>query len=141
MFKPTFRVWDPDRHEMLYRGNYSISPSGHLLDGHGSAASSKLILMTSAEIPCTNANVVYEGDILKYHIDRYRTVIGVVGWGEDRGRMVGCGFTIMAINRPDDYHTAEELIGRQWAGLAQPKLIGNIYENPELLLDKDIIRL
>lgn len=76
---------------------------------------------------------IYEGDAIRFQVGQDLWAKGIVGWGEGRGRIVGCGFTVLFTERPVGCATQEELLGFLWAGLATPEVIGNIYETPDLL--------
>lgn len=76
------------------------------------------ILMQSTGLKDKNGKLIYEGDIITDGIDKY-----VVEWDMDEAYLRFCA----RANGTRVYYTFEQLLSYE--------VIGNIYENPELLED------
>lgn len=131
-----FRTWDRKNKAMLkvaavdFSNGICFSP---LRDGHLDFWNYDVALMQSTELKDRNGNEIYEGDILEdeegFYIVRFDEkrssyvldVYGVsgmmleIGWDETAGE-----FKIVETLQFDDFY-------------AVPKVIGNIYENGELI--------
>ena len=147
-----FRAWDRKRKKMWYPNNdevdfYAIGMSGALyaLDENGkydyTEEFEKMIFMQFTGLKDSNGKEIYDGDIVSwlpdYVLKNSKALIGKVVWGCE-------GFYLEQITdekwQIDDYpsYPAEfycvydESIERlfMWEEL---EVIGNIYENPELL--------
>ena len=108
-----FRAWDKKQENMIYEG-LSIELDGSI-SVHITGTSSLLILMQYTGLKDKNGKEIYEGDILKIH-----------GSIDFRGRNVSVEFCMGAFR--DSYY--------KWNLFAKShefEIIGNIYENPELI--------
>lgn len=114
-----FRIWDKEFKRFLQYeeyNNFNISPiDGHILylDGHDCV--DRLIPLQYTGLKDKNGKEIYEGDIIFQDAEGYRTT-GIVKLSDDLRWCVGSHY----INGSSFYNKFR-------------KIIGNIYENPELL--------
>ena len=130
---PKFRAWDRTRNEMNYRvmvGNCDTDDENWTcpiiwieerkkwlhFDDYG-------CIMQSTELKDKEGTEVFEGDILHHQIQTEYTFI--VKYDKDKGRWYGDG-----LSRTYRIDITKEF-------LQYYKIIGNIYENPELLEEKE----
>jgi hypothetical protein len=132
-----FKLWDMDNEVMIYPPNPYDSMHGNkffTLDGHCyvNGVHQNFILLQYTEVnagdqavewwPSDNAQEIYHCDIVEVHReDSFKDYIAVVEYGK------GCFGTI------DQLGQFIPLYG--WGG-ENYKVIGNIYENPELAPDE-----
>lgn len=102
-----FRAWDLDN--SIYRERFNITSYGRYTIGNGADYSNKIILMQYTGLKDKKGKEIYEGDI----IDGYG-VVNFIG-----GRYV--------IVYDKEMKSFEDLLGDD------DEIIGNIYENPELI--------
>lgn len=138
-----FRVWDNDS-KSYYGNDFAVDQDGVVMRqipladeaagcGWDVWMPADRALEQYTGLKGKNGKEIYEGDIVKCGISSKVSHVGVIGYGEDVGRMVGCGFTVLYKEPLPVGCPAEELIGFLWAGCAKPEVIGNIHENPELV--------
>ena len=126
---PKFRVWDKRFSEFVE--DFFVSETGKIYKkstdtSYGIAisreTSDKVILMWSTGLCDKVGTEVFEGDILRHQIQTDYTFI--VKYDKDNGRWYGDGLSrTYRIDVTKDF-------------LQYYKVIGNIYENPELLENK-----
>lgn len=111
-----FRAWEMTLKQMLIVTNLHLDTKGaHLSKGKTVLLSHTLIAMQYTGLKDKNGKEIYEGDILRHNREAY---IGKV-WFCDGCFMTDCeGFGNQPMNDLD---------------LGWIEVIGNIYENPELL--------
>ena len=107
-----FRAWDINHKEMVYIDDlYWFEEEGiHDFEGYG--LYSNYVFMWSVGLKDRNGKEIYEGDILKY------------SWGDEE--------SIDVIEFSPPIFTYRNCM--RWS-LNQDEIIGNIYENPEMLED------
>jgi len=118
-----FRVWDKEINEMLYPIG---DEEGIEFDGNGDFIGIDKVgcwngalnceLMQSVGFKDEQDNLIYEGD---YVLNTISNAVGLVEWSDDRA-----GFIIVYKYFNDDF---DSYFGTEL------KIIGNIYENKELL--------
>jgi len=131
-----FRAWEEKGKDMIYsnRGNFVIE-----LDGKCSfiewgtdyfKAMPDLVLMQFTGLKDKNGKEIYEGDILKTHFGKtigrgtkWIERLSLIEWNED-----DLGFEVKTII--DKQITIKEVENEL---LGKSEIIGNIYENPEML--------
>jgi hypothetical protein len=102
-----FRAWNPDTKEIYEWNSIKQYPAGQLFN----VLNEKFIIMEFTNLKDKNGKEIYEGDIIKSGKD----ALGVVKWRH-------FGFEQDMINT----------LG-WWVIQEDGEVIGNIYENPELL--------
>lgn len=116
-----FRAWDSVRKRMVYEGNVNFN--GWVWDFKGEDCPLDTdVLMQYTGLKDKNRKEIYEGDVIVSHANgtyqgevRYSAPNWLVVWGKD-----GLSDAIL-------------LDSLTWYGM---EIIGNIYENPELLDDQ-----
>lgn len=125
-----FRAWDTQRKEMIY--GVGIAPTSKVHDFSASTGSdgttitanreeSHYILMQFTGLLDKNGKEIYEGDIVKYppsNKNYWGQFVGEVSFGGEK--IMQCGFVVLGLNS-------------YWSLNSNVEVIGNIYENPELL--------
>lgn len=117
MFEETFVVTE-DGEVMVIEQKYSTAPLEYVVVNH-------LILMQSTGLVDKNDQEIFEGDIIRYgtnvaEIKRHPT-LGFYTVVDGRERFFGDEMSI------DDFEEVAEEVSKTF------EIIGNIYENPELL--------
>jgi len=104
-----FRAWSPSKKK--WRSDWSISSYVEVLDLNEERIDDDLILMQYIGLKDRNSKEIYEGDIIRGLHDfgpgGFHEKIGVIQWFDEGSYRM-----------------------EYWE---QPEVIGNIYENPELL--------
>ena len=125
--RPEFRAWTEEGKAMYY-GVYPFKDGTLLLSYDGIAfdevPASDFILMQSTGLLDKNGNEIFEGDIVKYEAG-CNTVTEEVVYDKN---LAGFGVKDADANIIFTFgELAEEI------GLSSLEVVGNIYENPELL--------
>lgn len=114
-----FRAWDKDKKEMFAVQNLNCfllnSPSKY---ADGSGVPENFGLMQYTGLKDKNGKEIYEGDIVKYKTDKPDKVV--------------YDTACFQLGRQVEYHRNLSM-GKLADGM---EIIGNIYENPELIEDK-----
>ena len=122
---PKFRAWNKIREEMIDDCDLAITSDGSILAGDlnydeesGMLAdvTDNVVIMMSTRLKDKNGTEIYEGDIIR---GSYNTNI--------------IGYDIVTIEVKEDLLKGFEL---DQFDLNDTEVLGNIYENPELLEDK-----
>lgn len=132
-----FRAWDKRDEKMLVDDPFSsvhpfaITPSGavygagELLYDNELGANSTVVLMQYTGLKDKNGVEIYESDILQDHRERRAIIV----WHQ-----ANCEFLLNDLEeyQAGNYDEPAYIIwdGQGWLGL---EVVGNIYENPELL--------
>lgn len=123
---PKFRAWDKLKNEMYVVEQINFNRGEFESIGYGITflrGADEVKLMQSTGICDQESTEVFEGDILHHQIQKEYTFI--VKHDKDKGRWYGDG-----LSRTYRIDITKEF-------LQYYKVIGNIYENPELLEDKE----
>lgn len=131
--KTKFRLWDKRFSEFVE--DFLVSEDGKIYKkstdtGYGIAisreTSDKVILMQSTGILDKNSQEIFEGDVVRQvrtqPTTENETITGVV-------TMLEGAWLIM--------NDCEQLASYLWSETDENEIIGNVYENPELLEDKE----
>ena len=115
-----FRAWEPE-HKFMIPVVYLFS---HKLDGclnyyNYGAKNPELPLMQYTGLKDKNGKEIYEGDILRFQFSEW--CISPVYWTKERGWTVHGNITAWEYSIGSDFSKSNL------------EVIGNIYENPELL--------
>ena len=111
MFKDTFAITESGQ-VVVVEQDFIVSPPDYVFVDH-------LVIMQSTGLYDKNNMEIFEGDILHHQIQTEYTFI--VKYDKDKGRWYGDGLS----------HTYQIDITTDF--LKFYKVIGNVYENPELL--------
>lgn len=140
-----FRVWDKENKCMYYPTRYSnftiVNGTVVKIESYPIANSAYLGKRIALEfddtviMQCTgskdyNGKLMYEGDIVKiwkFSKDLYGNDKRVIKWNDTR-----CGFRLYTI---DQYKRGIELCPQSMVNVTTIEVIGNIFQNPELLKD------
>ena len=130
---PKYRAWDKRFSEFVE--DFFVSEDGKIYKkstdtGYGIAisreTSDKVILMQSTGILDKNSQEIFEGDVVRQvrtqPTTENETITGVV-------TMLEGAWLIM--------NDCEQLASYLWSETDENEIIGNVYENPELLEDKE----
>lgn len=115
-----FRAWDRKGKRMLQR---AVPGTVTYFDDNGNAEAADCDVMQYTGLKDKNGKDVFEGDIIRFTVPSGKVQTAEVVWYEDKLKF------------------CKTLVGRtKYSGLTNPKrkhvnfeVIGNIYENPELL--------
>ena len=118
-----FRAWSPSKR--IWRADWSISEYGEVLDLNKTRMDPDLILVEYTGLKDKNRKEIYEGDIVEYI---------------DKGSLMESG-VYRVVYKEGAFRPISELYHprwpRGWSAEQTCKVIGNIYENPELLAKPD----
>ena len=124
-----FRVWD--KKNKIFNDDFHLFPvaeDGMMLFDRKSNfdyvehnEDNNYILMQSTGLVDKNEKEVFEGDIIKFD-GKYTKAKRLIRYSEEEGRLVAC-YTDFVYDYCD--------FNKDW--ISQWEVIGNIYENPELL--------
>lgn len=129
---PKFRAWDSIKKEM-FKDTFAITESGEVVVVEQEFVTSTpdyvfvdhLVIMQSTGLLDKNGKEIFEGDIIRYNIDvvdiKRHPTLGFYTVLDGREGFFGDGMSI------DDF----EEDAKEFSKTAE--IIGNIYENPELL--------
>lgn len=126
-----FRVWDKENEKMVYPdGNgYFQLEYDTVIDGNGKLFNlvnqetvDTCILMQTTGLVDKNGKEVFEEDIIKFD-GKYTKAKRLIRYSKEEGRLVACHTDFVY-----DYCD----FNKDW--ISQWEVIGNIYENPELLI-------
>lgn len=129
---PRYRAWDSAKKEM-FKDTFAITESGQVVVVEQESVASSpdyifvqhLVIMQSTGLFDRNGKEIFEGDIVRQvrtqPTTENETIIGVV-------TMIEAAWLIM--------NDCEQLASKLWSETDENEIIGNIYENPELLEDK-----
>jgi len=116
-----FRAWGKSKRAMYYQ-DFAVNPDGTTKTW---GLYEHLELMQYTGLEDKNGKEIYEGDIVTAG-DNYPSIIE---WSHDGDKIEGTGWCLHEVYKGDydRYHTTDAYTN----GLGE--VIGNIYENPELL--------
>lgn len=131
--RPKFRAWDTTNKEM-FKDTFAITKSGQVVVVEQESVASSpdyvfvdhLVIMQSTGLKDKNGKEIFEGDVVRQvrtqPTTENETITGVV-------TMIEGTWLIM--------NDCEQLASKLWSETDENEIIGNIYENPELLEDKE----
>ena len=124
-----FRVWDKLAERMIYPHNdnqqhFIIDLNGRFHNLQNGSGGDDYIIQQYTGLNDSNDNPIYEGDILKNHYDVGNNIIGQVLYEADH-----CGYIFQwkRKGRGQDYKNLNCDVA------FESVIVGNIFENPELL--------
>lgn len=113
-----FRTWEPDKKRMTYLENEYVSEALH----YNERGTHILQQYTGVKDP--NDKEIYEGDI----VSLYGREIARIQWARAYSGFQWC--TVDKNGEPTDYYGG---LGTGMGDISVWEVIGNIYENPELI--------
>lgn len=131
--RPKFRAWDTTNKEM-FKDTFAITESGHVVVVEQESVASSpdyvfvdhLVIMQSTGLKDKNGKEIFEGDVVRQVRTQPTTenevIIGVV-------TMLEGAWLIVNDN--------EQLASDLWSETDENEIIGNSYETPKLLEDKE----
>ena len=112
-----FRTWHKPTNTMEYNGLWSGR------DWDKKIADCNIVIMQCTGLKDKNGKLIYEGDIVR---DKHSEAVAIIEW-------LSYAYSLMAhIRRMDDYLPLEDICFACEASTPF-EVIGNIYENPDLL--------
>lgn len=122
----SYRVYSFEQKRMIYSWDYTSKRDflyGALID-HRYFGKGLYVTMQSTGLKDKNDKLIYEGDIVVFYFDNDE-MVGVISWSSD----YQVGFYVNTTDYfKDKYITDYKLLYSE-----NYEVIGNIYENPELL--------
>lgn len=127
-----FRAWDRDQNDMIDVHEWAIESNGMKIGGYYNDLAynfdlreiPRFVLMQCTGLKDKNGKPIYEGDILQHPIPWHTT-----SWGANRFKP-----HIVIWKQLESIEPSENMIGfdlpEDWQ---LTEVIGNVYENPELL--------
>lgn len=130
---PKFRAWDSEKKEM-FKDTFAITESGQVVVVEQESVASSpdyvfvehLVIMQSTGLKDKNGKEIFEGDILAVGTDDEVVNVNVF-WDEKHA---------LFMFESKKYNEKEPLAELAEDDACLFEIIGNIYENPELLEDK-----
>lgn len=115
-----FRVWNVKAKKWI--DNVCLSTCNGVLDPNHQGFDEEIIIMQYTGLKDKNGKEIYEGDIVEW---KYLKT-----WHKNEVRWVGGGFVVTTSGFKDDLNEPQDLL---LVSILSCEIIGNIYENPELL--------
>jgi len=124
-----FRVWDKLAERMIYPHNdnqqhFIIDLNGRFHNLQNGSGGDDYVIQQYTGLTDSNDDPIYEGDILKNHYDVGNNIIGQVLYESDHGGYI---FQWKRKGRGQDYKNLNCDVA------FESVIVGNIFENPELL--------
>ena len=124
-----FRVWDKLAERMIYPHNdnqqhFIIDLNGQFHNLQNGSGGDDYVIQQYTGLTDSNDDPIYEGDILKNHYDVGNNIIGQVLYESDHGGYI---FQWKRKGRGQDYKNLNCDVA------FESVIVGNIFENPELL--------
>lgn len=129
-----FRAWDQEKLKMLFPsvfclidGNNVFKLNPHIQDNnyYKLEFEGRFDIMQFSGLKDSDKNEIYEGDIIRCFDSEEKAVCHIVVWDEDQAR-----FAAQSLQYKESGPCG---IFQGWINEFKKKVIGNIYENPELL--------
>lgn len=136
---PKFRAWDSAKKEM-FKDTFAITESGQVVVVEQESVANSpdyvfvehLVIMQSTGLKDKNDKEIFEGDIVRTtrFLGRADEIGGFYEYEKDYVGVVKVleGSWVIDIG---------SVAVRLWSEIDEPEVLGNIYENPELLEDKE----
>jgi len=126
-----FRVWDKLAERMIYPHNdnqqhFIIDLNGQFHNLQNGSGGDDYVIQQYTGLTDSNDDPIYEGDILKNHYDVGNNIIGQVLYESDHGGYIFQWKRIRK-GRGQDYKNLNCDVA------FESVIVGNIFENPELL--------
>ena len=125
-----FKLWDKTQKRIILPLSFSINATGEIkiLNDFGSTKwfdyENDYVLIQCTGLRDKNGKLIYEGDIVKFNYDTDE-IIAVVSWDDNDGQI---GYYLNTTDYlKDKYVTDYDFYKNDY------EILGNIYENPELL--------
>lgn len=131
-----FRAWNPETKEMYSRWiDTAFGYENWTAVNDGAPYEEKVVLMQFTGLLDKNGKEIYEGDIVGYWGGNKNGARWIVGWDDNKSGWAA------VYGETDITDLGESMSGRPAFKLSKKlcekkEIIGNIYENPELLTNK-----
>lgn len=118
-----FRAWENGK---MYRDLAYITMSGKALSINPDLVLIKPVIMEWTGLKDVDWVDIYEGDVIRSYNSEGYEVKHLIVWDDSL-----CRFAVKSL--PEKVYITPSVLSKEWVLKFEKKVIGNIYENPELV--------